>query len=822
MNQEDHYKELVQLDTERKWEYMRRYYQAARSFYHFQDEAVTDRDIEAAVGAFKSKPSPTVRKTIPLREWKFRHDPDDQGLKEAFFAQNTDDSVWEEVQIPHSTRYIPEKPVRYGADFYIPFHKSEPWTTIWYATTDNWYRKTLDLDPVTEDEIVYLKCESNNLISDVWVNDVPVMVQHLGLFPFGMDITEEVRNNPKRNTHLAIRVRNVVTNTPWLFYNGFQLSYYNPPQTSGKLGEDWYDQSWTGIAGAAVLEILNRNHIHEAFIITEDIVDRKATIRCKIDLRNTSWERFQGKVRVEISEWLPEESETKRQIAVEAEVLPMNDEKLNILFTLDDPRLWSPEQPNLYLAHIILEDSTGKAIDDLYETIGIRTIKIVGTNYYLNNRKMYPIGTHDVCHVWNESNICPSDRSIAKDILLHKKMGANCSRYPSDLRIHYRRIAEYCDQLGYMLSWCGYFEVWRVNPEMEMYATRDVGAMVRSLRNCPSIIIWEMGDEPLQSMKDYRRFQWFKQVYELVKAEDDTRPILPAGQFSVEILKLYEKMKSTGLSPDEIRKRILRDYPIYDLELTYWDIHHTIMGESGQPYRDYMNRVKEAFGGQKLSILTEFGFDALPDPAKVQDVYGGFHWGANPYWLRDRKKDDLSFYGKIIAQDDWRETQAAQCITLSSAITFLRENPDYFAGLYFMEMFDIWTYMQGVTDEKGNPKLGYFVAQSLCQPILLSGLHGSVIHVVGKPIEISASNIKEAKENTSLFVRLVDSSQAVVCERQFDHLDIDGDAHLTILGRIDTDRLNPGLYQAEMHLLDEQNTELARTLELFYLEAAPV
>jgi hypothetical protein len=129
--------------------------------------------------------------------------------------------------------------------------------------------------------------------------------------------------------------------------------------------------------------------------------------------------------------------------------------------------------------------------------------------------------------------------------------------------------------------------------------------------------------------------------------------------------------------------------------------------------------------------------------------------------------------------------------------------------------------MQGVTDEKGNPKLGYFVAQSLCQPILLSGLHGSVIHVVGKPIEISASNIKETKENTSLFVRLVDSSQAVVCDRQFDHLDIDGDAHLTILGRLDTDRLNPGLYQAEMHLLDEQNTELARTVELFYLEAAP-
>ena len=184
----------------------------------------------------------------------------------------------------------------------------------------------------------------------------------------------------------------------------------------------------------------------------------------------------------------------------------MQDAHLEICLKVKDPQLWSPESPNLYLAHLVLKDESGKAIDDLFETFGVRTIKIVGTNFYLNGQKIYPIGTHDVCHMWNELNIAPSDYSIVKDILLHKKMGANCSRYPSDLRIHYKRIAEYCDQLGYMLSWAGYFEVWRSHPEMEMLASRDVGAMVRSLRNCPSVIVWEMGDEPLQRFKDHRRF----------------------------------------------------------------------------------------------------------------------------------------------------------------------------------------------------------------------------------------------------------------------------------------------------------------------------
>lgn len=231
-----------------------------------------------------------------------------------------------------------------------------------------------------------------------------------------------------------------------------------------------------------------------------------------------------------------------------------------------------------------------------------------------------------------------------------------------------------------------------------------------------------------------------------------------------------------------------------------------------------MLRVKEAFGGERLTILTEFGFDALPDPDKVRDVYGGFRWGANPYWLRDRKNDDLNYYGKILTADDWRETQAAQCVTLSSAIVFLREHPNHFAGLYFMEMFDIWTYMQGINDEKGNPKLGYFVAKSLCQPVLLSGLHGSATHSAGEPIVITASNVKAPCKNTTLHFLLKDSHGIVVYDHRFERLDIEGNIQVTQLGEIPTNGMATELYQAEMILYDEKGIELARTLELFYIE----
>jgi hypothetical protein len=354
---------------------------------------------------------------------------------------------------------------------------------------------------------------------------------------------------------------------------------------------------------------------------------------------------------------------------------------------------------------------------------------------------------------------------------------------------------------------------------MEMYAARDVKALVRSLRNCPSIIIWEMGDEPFLGIKHYRRFQWFQRVYDLTETEDTSRPILPTGHFSGELLEIYEGLKrETGASPAQIRRQLLRDYPVYNLPRAYWDIHDTYMKLPLKPFREYIDRVKEAFGGERLSILTEFGFDALPDPEKVEDVYGQFRWGANPLWFRDRKVDDISFYGRELTQDDWRETQAAQAVELSGTIAYLRDSPEFFAGFYFMCMFDLWTYMQGVTDEKGNPKLGYFVARSLCQPLLLSALRGSVTLAAGEPLEIKASNLGETLANCSLRFRLVNGDGRAVIEGRQDGLAVTGNVSVTRLFCVDTSSFLPSLYRLETFLLDGAGQELARTLEMFYLQ----
>ena len=808
--------EFIELDTPQKWAYLKRYYDDAYRFFKARDRVVSEEEIDLCIAKFKEKPLPKIRKEIRLQEWKFKFDRDELGAAQGYFGRDCEDGDWDEVKTPHSYSYIPDNPIKYGRTFHDFFESGEG--DIWYASYDNWYRRELEMEPVGDNQVVYLKFDSVNLVSDVWLNENPVMLGHLGLFPFEMEVTEEMKALTANRALIVVRAKAVVSNKSWMFYNGFQSAYVTPPYVSGKLHEDWKDEANPGIAGDARLLVLNQSHLQDGFLYTRDIGEGEAAMQCQISLRNTGWARFKGKVRVEISPWLPEETDVNQQVVEEVEILPMNDTTLDLSFVMHSPNLWSVEHPALYLAHIVLEDASGRDVDDLYETFGVRTIKIVGTNYYLNNEIIYPRGTHDICHYSGESIICPSDRIIVKDLLLHKKMGANCSRWPSDSRIHYKRIAEYCDQFGYMLAWAGYFEVWTVHPEMELYASRDVKAMVRSLRNSPSIIIWEMGDEPLLGVHHYRRYKWYELVYKLVQAEDATRPILPAGHFCGELWELFhQRAKNGGQTSQEILDDILKDFPIYNLELAYWDLHTTFMLFPVRPFREIFNQAKEAFAGRRLGILTEFGIDALPDLKNVVDIYGKFRWGANPYWNRDRKQDDLAFYGREITVDDWRETQASQALCLSNAIDYIREAPQVFAGFYFMMMIDYWTYYQGIVDANGHCKLAYFVAQNLCQPVMISGLHGNTVLVNGAWIEITISNLGPDIVDAALLVQVKDDTDQVVRTQSFAHLEIPGKVKVSSAGEMTLDGLEAGLYSIEYYLHDHTGAEIGKMLELFYI-----
>ncbi|MCZ7554331.1 MAG: hypothetical protein B6D39_08005 [Anaerolineae bacterium UTCFX2] len=819
--------EWIELDPARKWEYLQRYYAAASRFYDVKDEVIDEAEVARVVANLKPKPAPRYRKEIPLTRWRYRLDDQEEGVRLGYFGFGCDDSAWEQVETPHTVNHIPPRPERFGRSMHDPFAfatntASEDSGTIWKGEYAAWYRCELPVGDDLAERVAYLAFDSVNLESTVWVNENPVMLDHLGLFPFEMEVTEELRAAPTGRAQITLRAKATATNKPWMFYNGFTTAYLNPPFTAGKLKEDAIDEAWAGLAGAGWLRVLNRAHLRSAFFQTRALGEGEAEIACRVTVRNEGWERFKGKLQVEVSRWLPEEGAVERVIEQEVEVLPMNEGEVELVFRLEQPAVWEPGKAALYLGHVILVDEAGQPVDDVYETFGVRTVEMKGAHFYVNGRLTYLRGTHDVCHYPDTSAIAPTDEWIVRDLLFHFAMGANCSRYPSDMRIHYRRIAEICDQLGYMLVWCGYFEVFVPHPEFEMYAERDVPALVRDLRNHASIIIWEMGDEPLLGIYDYRRYRWYEQVYRLVESEDDTRPILPAGHFSLEQVNLIAGGHRPGQTLEERRREVLRDFPVYSMKKVFWDHHYTFMITPIQPVRRVIARIADALGGERPTVLTEFGIDGLPEPEKVFSVYGGFRWGANQYWYVDRERDDEILYGRQIRAEDWRETQACQAIELATMITGIRERPRDFAAFYFMEMFDVWTYYQGVVDVCSNPKLGFFVMQSLFRPLAVSGLHGNTVLSRGEPITVSVSNLGPRVDHLNLNAVLRDSHDFSVLEENVKIAFAAGPAALTDIARLETTGQAAGCYTLELVLTGADRREVARTLEIFYIQEKTV
>ncbi|MCC6958094.1 MAG: hypothetical protein IT316_14935 [Anaerolineales bacterium] len=811
------YTELVELDTARKWEYLRRYYAEASRFYGLSPEAVTDERVASALAGIKNKPAPVVRKEIRLKDWLFKLDVDGSGLRAGYFSAGHDESGWEEITAPHMARYIPPNPVRFGESIHDIFESGEG-GTIWRGDYAAWYRCKAAVNDLQADQVAYLSFSSVNLESTVWVDENPVMLDHLGLFPFEMEITEELRAAKDRDVQIAVQAKTVATNKPWMFGQGFASAYYAPPYASGKLGEDWVDEAWAGLAGEGKLLLVKQTHLGSAYLRTQVLKNDVALIGCRVDLRNMSWERFGGKVRVEISPWLPVEGGVMKVIEQEVEALPMNHATAELSFTLENPLVWEPGQARLYLAHVVLLDEDGQPLDDLYETFGVRTVEMIGGHFYVNGKLTVLRGSHELTYHPGESPVCPSDEWIVREVLLHQELGTNCSRYPSDERVHHRRIAEICDQLGYMLAWAGYFAVWIIHPELELHARRDVPALVRDLRNHPSIIIWEMGDEPLMVVHNYRRYRWYEQVYRLVEQEDDSRPIQPAGHFAAEI---WEMMQAAHTEEEraERRAQILRDFPLYSLPRLYWDLHTSPMILPLRPVRAAVEEAARAFGGARLTTYAEFGFDALPSPERQLALHGRTRWGANPFWNRDRAEDDLIWYGRKITPDDWRETQAAQALVLSTTIDCLRELPQIFGGFFFMMMVDVQTFLQGLLDAGAVPKLGYFVLQKVLHPVFTSGLHGNTVVKRGDPLRITVSVWGEAIQKATLRGSVRINGGPPLREYQVDKLALPGGAAYAQIAEWSTAGLPEGLLSLEMILYDEDESEINRTLELFYLTA---
>lgn len=177
-----------------------------------------------------------------------------------------------------------------------------------------------------------------------------------------------------------------------------------------------------------------------------------------------------------------------------------------MMFLLEDVRLWSAEEPNLYDMQL---SANGEVI---FERVGVRTSEVKDGLYLFNGKpiKLYGVNRNDF---HPEKGPVLSYEDMLGDVLLLKKLNVNAvrtSHYPASPLFY-----ELCDEYGlYIMSesdlehhggiwagnWKGYTDhqrmSWLANDSFftGSYLERQINN-IQPNKNRPCVIMWSLGNE---------------------------------------------------------------------------------------------------------------------------------------------------------------------------------------------------------------------------------------------------------------------------------------------------------------------------------------
>jgi beta-galactosidase/beta-glucuronidase len=361
-----------------------------------------------------------------------------------------------------------------------------------------WYRTSFDLPKSMRGKTILLHFGAVDWESDIYIDSKKVFTHRGGYDPFYVDITPHVS---KGGSHqLDVRVSDPVDRGPQP--RGKQVS-----RPEGI----WYT-SVTGIWQTVWVEAVPASYISSTRHLPD--IDKK-TVMVNVKIENPS----QGDmVRVKIMDGASTVSVTEA---------PAGEE---IKLTVENPRLWSPDDPFLYDLKISLV-SKGKVTDEVGSYFAMRKISVEPDingvlRMMLNNRFVFQYGTLDQGWWPDGLYTAPTDEALLFDIVKTKEMGFNMIR--KHVKVEPARWYYHCDRAG-MLVWQDMpsgdlgGHRWNDKPgmeggsdknrseESENIYRKEWNAIMDCLYNFPSIVVWVPFNESWGQFKTAEITQWTKE-----------------------------------------------------------------------------------------------------------------------------------------------------------------------------------------------------------------------------------------------------------------------------------------------------------------------
>ena len=242
-----------------------------------------------------------------------------------------------------------------------------------------------------------------------------------------------------------------------------------------------------------------------------------------------------------------------REVASETDTRQLFNGEVEQNITVNEPMLWSPENPSLYYA--CTEIYIGGAIDTAWEmdrpeisvthgtqlqdskrtTFGFRTIEVISDKgFFLNGeaRKFRGVCLH---HDLGPLGAAINKAAIRRQLTILKDMGCDAIRTSHNMPAE--ELIELCDEMGFMVM-CENFDEWDIakcengyhrffnqdSGDGRIWAERDMINMLHHFRNNPSVVMWSIGNEVPSQWKPEGLVVagWLQDI---CHREDPTRPV---------------------------------------------------------------------------------------------------------------------------------------------------------------------------------------------------------------------------------------------------------------------------------------------------------
>jgi beta-mannosidase len=351
------------------------------------------------------------------------------------------------------------------------------------------------------------------------------------------------------------------------------------------------------------------------------------------------------------------------------------------------PHLWWPWDhglPDLYELVVEVWDGA-KLLDSTVQTVGLRHVELDGWTLRINGRHVYARGAN-----WVPADILPgrvTESDYRALLTLARDANMNMLRVWGGGLREKRDFYDLCDRMGIVL-WqefpiaCAFVARYPRSPDYLRFVNAEVRAIIKDLRNHPSVILWCGGNE----FKPERNVPLLDTIRKAVTEGDPTRPFLPS-------------------SP-------------YNGDHHNWRVWHNFHAPSS--YKD-----------DAASFASEFGLQAPPEVTALRRfVAPGDLWPPGPSWTyHGAGLDKLRRYARpfLSGRKETVETlveasQRAQAYGLQIAIEhFRRRRAHGCGGVLIWQLNEPWPAISwALVDFFRQPKPSYYAAKQLFSPVLVS------------------------------------------------------------------------------------------------------